>query len=342
MGIFNNIHPMPPSVTVIIITFNSSSTIEDCLLSLNHQTFQDFDVVLVDNSSHDNTQSVIQSLQPLLNFSLKTVFLDQNLGFAGGNNVALRHACGQHIALLNPDAFPTAHWLEALVRTMDQHPEVGICASKLLVHGSDVIDSAGDGFSTALKGFKRGEGRSKDLYDETEYVFGACAGAALYRKRMIDNIGFFDEEFFLVHEDTDLNFRANLTGWKVIYVPTAIVYHKVHSSIGKMSNVQVYYNLRNAEFVRIKNISLVVFLKHLPALMISALAEFFYFAIRHWRFRIYVKAKYDAIRSLPALYRRRKVIMQQKTVDNGYVERLLTPVFHKEFLGFRLGRLFFD
>ena len=333
---------MPPSITVIIITFNSSSTIKDCLLSLTHQTFKDFDVVLVDNSSHDNTQSVIQSVQPLLSFSLKAMYLDQNLGFAGGNNVALRHAVGQHIALLNPDAFPTAHWLEALVRAMDQHPEVGICASKLLVHGGDVIDTAGDGYSTALKGFKIGEGRSKDLYDETEYVFGACAGAALYRKRMIDDIGFFDEEYFLVHEDTDLNFRANLTGWKVIYVPNAIVYHKVHSSIGKMSDLHVYYNVRNVEFVRIKNVPLVVFLKHLPVLMISALAEFFYFAIRHWRFRIYVKAKYDVIRSLPALYRRRKVIMQRKSVDNGYVERLLTPVFHKEFLGRRLGRLFFD
>jgi GT2 family glycosyltransferase len=333
---------MSPSVTVIIITFNSSSTIKDCLLSLNSQIFRDFDVVLVDNGSQDNTRSVIQSLQPLLTLSLRAMYLDHNLGFAGGNNVAFGHALGHHIALLNPDAFPTPHWLEALFEAMEYHPDVGICASKLIVYGHDVIDSAGDGLSTALKGFKRGEGSSKDLYQETEYLFGSCGGASLYRKRMLDDIGFFDEEFFLIHEDTELNFRANLTGWRVIYVPKAIVYHKVHSSIGKMSSLHMYYNLRNAEFVRIKNVPFVVFLKHLPALIIFAFAEFFYFAIRHWSFRIYVRAKYDVIRSLPALYKRRKVIMQRKTVDNKYVERLLTPVFHKEFFRFRLRRLFFD
>ena len=122
---------------------------------------------------------------------------------------------------------------------------VGICASKLIVYGTNIIDSAGDGFSTSLKGFKRGEGENATLYNKRENVFGACAGAAIYRRKMIEEIGFLDEDFFLILEDTDLNLRAQRHEWKVLYVPEAIVFHKVGYSIGNKSDKSYYYALRN-------------------------------------------------------------------------------------------------
>ena len=154
---------------------------------------------------------------------------------------------------------PDEKWLEELVRQMDRDSRIGVCASKLMVYNSNRIDSAGDGYTRTLKGFKHGEGEESNKFNEQKFVFGACAGAALYRKEMLEQIGFLDEDFFLIHEDTDLNFSAQLAGWKVLYVPTAMVHHKVRSSIGIMSDMAVYYTLRNNEFVRIKNVPFGVF-----------------------------------------------------------------------------------
>src|SRR5208337_3264167 len=106
-----------------------------------------------------------------------------------------------------------------------------------------------------------------DGFNREEYIFGACAGAALYRRSMLDEIGFLDDDFFLIHEDTDLNWRAQLSGWRTLYVPSALVYHKVRSTIGPMSDISVYYTLRNSELVRIKNIPCPLFLLCLPSFL---------------------------------------------------------------------------
>jgi hypothetical protein len=217
-----------------------------------------------------------------------------------------------------------------LVMNMDSDPEVGICASKLIVHNTSITDSAGDGFSTALRGFKRGEGKRDHWH--RDYIFGACAGAALYRRKMIEEIGFLDEDFFLIYEDTDLNLRAQLYGWKVLYVPTAIVYHKVRSSIGPMSNTAVYYALRNSELVRIKNIPFAIFIRCFPQFTIGMLTEFIYFAIKHKHLRLYFKAKIDAIRMFPRLLKKRAAIMKNRKVSNKYLLSIMTPVWQKDFL----------
>jgi hypothetical protein len=215
---------------------------------------------------------------------------------------------------------------------LESHPEVGICASKMIANGNNVIDSAGDGYATSLKGFKRGEGEKVEKCNQSEYVFGACAGAALYRREMLREIAFLDEDFFLIHEDTDLNFRAQLHGWKVMYIPTAIVYHKVRSSIGKMSPMAVYYTLRTSEFVRIKNVPLGVFIRCFPEFIIGILTEFIYFAIKHKQLRLYLKAKIDAIRMLPKMLKKRAVIMKKRKVSHRYLLNMMTPVWQKDFL----------
>ena len=322
------------NVSIIVINYNGKGVIINCLRALGRQSFKDFDIVIVDNGSIDGslyeTQRFLEETSKALVAYL--IPFDRNLGFAGGNLEGLRYTKSEHIALLNNDTEPNEGWLEELVTAMDNDPEVGICASKLLVHSTHSIDSAGDGFSTALRGFKRGEDERTFLYDKKETVFGACAGAALYRRKMVDEIGFLDEDFFLIHEDTDLNFRAQLNGWKILYVPTAVVHHKVRSSIGPMSDVAIYYTLRNSEFVRIKNIPLGVFVRCFLQFLIGIMTEFVYFAIKHRKLRIYLRAKIDAIKMLPKMLKKRAVIMKSRKVSNKYLVSIMTPVWQKEFL----------
>jgi len=330
-------------VSVIVTNYNGKGLVRSCLKALEGQTFKDFDIVLVDNCSSDNSLHEIRKFlekSPLTN-PIKIIPSGSNLGFAGGSLEGLKHTNGKYIALLNNDAEPDERWLEKLVMAMDSDPKVGICASKLIVYGSDMIDSAGDGFSTALRGFKRGEGEKISLYNEKEYIFGACAGAVLFRKKMIEEIGFLDEDFFLIHEDTDLNLRAQLHGWKVMYVPTAIVYHKVRSSIGKMSPMAVYYTLRNSEFMRIKNIPLFLFFRCLPGFILGMVSEFIYFAIKHRYLPIYFKAKMDAIRMLPVMLKKRKMNLRGAKIDSKDLMKIMTPVFERSFLRNKLKKFIY-
>lgn len=317
-----------PKVSVIVVNYNGISVIKDCLQSIIAQTFKDFETIVVDNCSTDESIKLIRFMFP----SVTLIELKKNIGFAGGCNIGIKNSRGQYIALINNDAIAEPLWLQQLVNAADRHPDVGICASKLIAFGTNVIDSVGDGYATWLKGFKRGEGEDKERYDQMEYIFGACAGAALYRRNMLEEVGFFDEDFFLIHEDTDLNFRAQLAGWKVMYVPSAVVYHKVRSTIGHMSDAAVYYTLRNSEFVRIKNIPLLLFIKCLPEFILGIISEFLYFVVRHKKLKLYLKAKIDVIKFFPKMLRKRRDIMENvKKVDNRYIHSVMASIWDKEF-----------
>jgi hypothetical protein len=327
-------------VSIIIINYNGGSDTSECLRALERQTFKEFEIILVDNGSLDN--SVIQINDFLqsntLSSALRFVRLDSNHGFAGGNVEGMKHALGRFVALLNNDTKPDKAWLEELVTRMENDSGVGVCASRLVQDDSNLIDSAGDGYAKILRGFKIGEGKVANNFAEQKYVFGACAGAALYRREMLEQIGFLDTDFFLLYEDTDLNFRAQLAGWKVLYVPTAVVHHKVRSSIGVMSDTAVYYSLRNSELVRIKNVSFGVFLRCFPEFILGVISEFLYFAVKHKRFRLYIKAKRDALKMLPRMWEKRKIIMKTKKVTDRYLLSLMTPIWQKDFFKAKLGK----
>lgn len=323
-----------PSVSVITVNFNGKGLTVECLRTLKKQSLRDFEIIIVDNASSDDSVSEVQTFleESHLSAVTKLITLSKNTGFAAGSSEGLKHARGKYIALLNNDTEPCATWLEDLVKAMESDPCIGICASKLIAHGTDIIDSAGDGFSSFLRGFKRGEGEKATAFNRMEYIFGACAGAALYRREMINEIGFLDEDFFLLNEDTDLNLRAQLFGWKVVYVPDAIVHHKVRSTIGEMSETAIYYALRNSKLVRIKNIPIPVYLRYLPVLALGALLEFIYFVVLYRHPIIYCKAKLDAIKMLPCMLKKRRVIMASMRKDNKYLTKTITPLFERGFL----------
>lgn len=331
-------------VSIIIVNYNGKEFIGDCIEKLTKQTYRDFEIVIVDNCSGDDSLPFLKYYLNKIGLSgtARVIASDTNLGFAGGNLAGLRHAGGEYIALLNADAVAEPLWLQGLVEAMDVHNEAGICASRIMSYGSSVIDSAGDEFSKALQGFKRGEGEAPGSYNSREHVFGACACAALYRREMLDEVGFFDEDFFLIHEDTDLNLRAQLAGWKVLYVPEAVVYHKVRSSIGHMSDAAVYYTIRNRDLLRIKDVPAGVFLRCLPEFVIGIIAEFVYFVLKYRKLRLYMRAKRDAIRMLPDMKKKRSLIFKQRKVSNDYLMNVMAPLRKKGFINSKLKKMLHD
>lgn len=322
-------------VSVIIVNYNGEKWVGRALQCLMNQNFQDMEIIVVDNASFDKSVSLIRRDFPMVNLIEHPI----NAGFAGGNLVGLKRAKGEHIALLNSDAFPEPNWLRCLMDAMRSNSNVGICSSKLIIDGTGLIDSAGDGCTTASRGYKRGEMEPQHNYVNFEMVFGACAGAALYRREMINEIGFLDEDFFLIHEDTDLNFRAQLTGWKCLYVPTAIVHHQVRSTIGSYSDLAIYYSNRNADFVWIKNTPFILMLRYLHHKILIEIVLFLFFAVRKGQLKVFLKAKLDVLKMLPIMLKKRRQVQAMKKISNKDLARQLTSIWKKGYFDLRLRRL---
>ena len=304
--------------------------IKECLYTLQRQSFTEYSTILVDNGSSDGSVDLIREKFP----EVKIFALNKNLGFAGGNNVALKMISTKYVAVLNNDAIADADWLSNLIAGLEEHPEAGFAASKMLFyHQPERIDRAGDVYTTAGTALLRGRGRPSREYDRREYVFGACAGAALYRTSMLQDIGLFDNDFFLLYEDVDLSFRAQLRGYKCIYVPEAVVYHVGSGSIGEDTPKSVYYSHRNLEWVYIQNTPDGLFTKTILPHLIYDLAALMFFTAKG-RGGVYLKAKFDAIRGIKSALEKRRIVQENKKVSDRYIWGLL----EKEKLWPRLTR----
>lgn len=317
-------------ISVIIVNWNGEKFIEECLDGLKKQSFKNFSIIIADNGSDDGSLELIQN-----NYSeVKTIALHENLGFAAANNIALKTIHTEYVALLNNDAVPHRLWLKSLVEGLDAHPEAGFAGSKMLYYDNPgIIDRAGDVFTTSGTALLRGRGKPSDTYNEKEYVFGACAGAALYRTEMLRNIGLFDEDFFLLYEDVDLSFRAQLQGYKCIYVPEAIVYHMSSQSIGYDSPISVYYSHRNLEWVYIQNMPGSLIIKTIFPHIIYNIASFIYFTAIG-RGKEFIKAKWDALKGIKRSFQKRHLIQRNKKMNDKYIWSL----FEKESFLSRLKR----
>jgi GT2 family glycosyltransferase len=181
--------------------------------------------------------------------------------------------------------------------------------------------------------FKCNPFKSFQNFNKPSWVFGACAGAAIYRKRMLDDIGLFDEDFFLLYEDVDLSFRAQLSGYKCLYVPDAIVYHQASSSIGNDTPISVYYSHRNLEWVYIHNMPGKLIKKTILNHLIYNIASFSFFVARG-RGTDFIRAKWHALKGLKRALAKRKHIQKNRKVTDDYIWNL----FEKERLLPRLTR----
>jgi GT2 family glycosyltransferase len=327
--------PAKKKVSIIVVNWNGEKFLHDCLDSLCRQTYANREIILVDNGSTDASVSYVKEKFP----EVKVVELGKNTGFTGGNTEGLRVGQGEFIALVNNDTRADDRWLDNLLEPMLRDRKIGICASKLIIAGTECLDSAGDGMTSAGVGFNRGHGANLNTHSSLEPVFAACAAGALYRREMIEEIGFLDDDFFLYDEDIDLSFRAQLAGWKCVYVPDAIVHHKGNATSVRLSDTHVYYHTRNLEFVWIKNMPSGLMLRFAHQKLLQEIGSFCYLCLRHGKWRPFFQAKRDALRMAPAIWEKRRAIQARRRVPNVYLQSLMTSMFTLDFIWEKIQQL---
>jgi len=246
-----------PLVSVIIVNYNGARIIEECLYSLYNQTVSQIEIIVLDNNSNDESIQILEKHTD----KIKLIKSNSNVGFACGNNIGLSEAKGEFIALLNNDAIANPDWLEKMLQAIQKSRTIGSCGCKIIsYYDRERMDSAG--LLVSIDGLSRGRGRDKpvDEYNQYEEILIPSGCAALYRREAIDEVGFFDEDFFCYCEDTDLGMRLQLYGWKSVYVPEAIVYHKYSQTSGKYSLFKAQMVERNHYWFVLKNypLSLVI------------------------------------------------------------------------------------
>jgi GT2 family glycosyltransferase len=244
-----------PRVSIIIVNWNGKGFLDECLTSLEEQTYRDFEVILVDNGSSDGSCDYLRALFPWV----RLVPLELNVGFAAGNNAGYALARGSLIVTLNNDTRADVNWLSELVRIADSEERVGMVASCICQYQRpELIDSLG--VRICADGMSRGAFRLHLLAEATlqngDEVLVPSACAALYKRDMIKDIGFFDADYFAYCEDTDLGLRGRLAGWKALIAKDAVVLHKYSGTGGAFSPLKLYLVERNHYWVAIKNFPL--------------------------------------------------------------------------------------
>jgi GT2 family glycosyltransferase len=242
-----------PIVTVVVPTLAADEVLADCLRSLENQTFDPFEIIVVDNSGAGRARAENSRTRVIVN--------PRNVGFGAAINQGFRGAQSRYLATLNDDAVAHPQWLERLVKAAEARPRAGMCASEVRLAGSNLLDSAGMLIAADGSSKQRGHGDQPEKFEQTHDALLPSGSAALYRREMLDEIGLFDESFFLYCEDTDLGLRARWAGWECAYVPGAVVEHRYSHSAGRASPLKAYYVERNRLWTAIKNFPLPMLLR---------------------------------------------------------------------------------
>jgi GT2 family glycosyltransferase len=327
----------PPLVSVIVVNWNGRRLLDDCLASLENQTWKEREFILVDNGSTDGSVESIQEWTRRLGCA-EMICLPENTGFCKANNIAIARARGEWIALFNNDAVAKPTWLEELLRHGDVKSRVGMLGGKILFSElPGVIDKAGH--LIYWDGQNRGRGTMEadtGQYDEPEETLWPDACAALYHRKLLEETGGFDESFFAFGDDADLGMRARLLGWKAWYVPAAVVYHRHSATAGAYSPLKVMLVERNRLLLAIKNFSLSLLLQN-PYWSLRRFGWHAYAALRSrgsagrfvgaegWgrAFLNLVWSHASAARRLPQALRQRRIIQRTKRLSNEQLMNLL-------------------
>ncbi|MGB9675842.1 MAG: glycosyltransferase family 2 protein [Candidatus Bathyarchaeales archaeon] len=261
-------------VSVIILNYNGlknlKTILEKCLRSVLNTDYPNFEVLFVDNASTDESVKFIKEKfgqDP----RLRIIQNAKNWGFAEGNNIGIRNAKGEYIAILNSDTKVEPQWLKELVKTV-QPPNIGAAQSKLLrMDSPDVLDCAGGFLDYYGYHYERGRGENSNKYNRMDEIFYAKGAGAIIKREVLNKTGLFDSETFLYFDETDLCWRIWLSGYKVVFVPSSIVYHAPSLTASKLQNAtRVYFYTRNHIMILLKNYNMKNLLE---ALAVSLLLE---------------------------------------------------------------------
>ena len=275
-----------PFVDIVIPTWNGRELLEPCLKSIVGQSYKRFQITVVDNGSTDGTVSFLQEEFP----DVQVVSFPVNTGFSVAVNAGIQAGTHPLIFLLNNDTELAPDCLEQLVDASLLNSHQFFAAKMLSFQNRTLLDGAGDSYLRGGAGYRLGTMEPDGgVYDEQREVFGACAGAALYRRSFFEIVGRFDEDFFAYLEDVDLNLRANRRGLRCLFVPGARVYHVGSATTGsKINSVTVRLSTRNSFFVLLKNYSPKVFFRFLPAIVVYQVC-WLLFCLKRKQFAAYLQ-----------------------------------------------------
>jgi GT2 family glycosyltransferase len=311
-----------PRVSVVIPNWNGIRLLRPCLDSLRRQTYRDFEVIVVDNASCDDSVEALEREYP----EVRVLALDENIGYAGGCNAGIRAARGAILVMLNNDTEADPGWLQALVDGLARHPEAGSASSRLMIHSRpEILNAAGDLYQRNGLPDSRGVWQPYGPpYDQEAYVFGASGGAAAYRREMLDEVGLFEERFFMWCEDVDLAWRAQRAGYQCLYVPDAVVYHHLSATGG--GALSSYYVGRNTLWVLARHYPCGLWRRHWRA-VVAAQWGVAREALRAWRgaaARARLRGQLAGLLTSWRWLGYRRAQARQARVDDAYLESILS------------------
>lgn len=328
-----------PLVTFVVVNWNGENYLSECLDSIQNQSYRSVELIVVDNASTDSSLQILKD-RP----GLRLIQNDKNLGFGPANNQALVEARGEIIAFINNDIVLDRTWLQKITAPMIERSEVGMCAGKTLSYQQpEMIDNTGH--LLYWDGVNRGRGRmQKDCgqFDQVTEAFFPSGAACIFRTEMLRKIGYFDEDFYLYGDDTELGIRARLTGWECAFTPDAVAYHRYSGSSSAYDPIKFFFVERNRMWV---------VLKYFPAELILlnpffSFARYFFHLVALWRqkgvsgefarhhppyrlLELLLRAQISAWKSAPRFWRKRRDFERQF--------RWTRKRFYQCFLPHRLG-----
>ena len=298
------------TVSVIIVNWNGRHHLEICLPALYSQTRPADEVIVVDNGSSDDSVMFVEEHYP----EVTLVETGENLGFSGGNVAGYAVATGAYVVLLNNDTRPLNDWLETLVACADARGDVGVVASLMTDWEGRVIDTAGDGCSVTGRGYHLHKREPVPATLESKNVFSACAGAALYKRALLEHVGFLDPRFFMNAEDTDLSFRAQLGGWEVHFCAQSVVRHRISASQGAASGRSVFFNARNHLWCYLKCMPLPLIVLYSPLLLVETFALWM-LHLTQGNGAAYARGLGAAVRGAREVLRERKRVQRNRKIS---------------------------
>lgn len=263
--------------TVVIPNYNGIKYLADCLDCLRCQTTKDFSILVVDNGSTDGSFELLSAYP-----EVRSIRFEENKGFCAAVNAGIRAADTEYVILLNNDTKARDHFVEQLLEAIGKNPGIfSVSARMLNMNDPELMDDAGDLYCALGWAFARGKGKKAEEYAVPCKVFAACGGAAIYRRAVFEQIGYFDEQHFAYLEDLDIGYRARIYGYQNRYEPKAEVLHAGSGFSGSRYNeFKVNFSSANSVYVIGKNMPILQILINLPFLLTGFAIKILFFIFK--------------------------------------------------------------
>ena len=262
------------NVSIVIPNYNGKHFLENCLNAVFAQNIENMEVIVVDNGSTDGSQEYLDTYP-----GVRVLKLDKNYGFCGAVNAGIKAADSEYVILLNNDTEVEPDFANELLAAIQADDKIFSCSSKMVqYHDRTLMDDAGDYYCALGWAFGRGKGGLVENYDTPAAIFASCAGAAIYRKKMLESLGYFDENHFAYLEDIDVGYRARIHGYRNVYAPKAVVYHVGSGFSGSAHNsFKVKLSSRNSVYLAYKNMPFLQIILNSPFLLLGHLVKWLFF-----------------------------------------------------------------